>query len=228
MRTIEIDGLFNVRSSSAAAPWLVRSGAPEALTDSGADALRRLGVTMIIDLREGDEAGVSTHGIQVVSVPLYGETAPATGHLEDVYESLLRDRGTALAAAVGAVADADGAVLVHCTAGKDRTGLVVALARLAAGHDASDVIDDYVLSGATVRPIREPHALAIAEGQPATLRAQTLRLHLDSPREAMVHALDVIDRLGGAPRYLLDNGLDEQQLHRLRAKGSARRNGAEA
>ena len=42
-------------------------------------------------------------------------------------------------------------VLVHCTAGKDRTGIVVALALLAVGVDRQAVVDDYARSEANLR-----------------------------------------------------------------------------
>lgn len=221
MRTIGIDGLFNTRATSASAPWLIRTGAPDLLSAEGVSALRALGVSVIVDLREPSEIGVAEHGIPVRSVGIYGAKPPQTGRLEDVYETLLRERGGALATAVGFIADADGAALVHCTAGKDRTGLVVALARLAAGDSAEQVVEDYVLSEPDVRPIREQHALALARELPAAQRDETLRLHLASPREAIEHALAVIDELGGAARYLAENGLTDVQYHALRRKREA-------
>ncbi|MDD7928518.1 tyrosine-protein phosphatase [Microbacterium thalli] len=218
MLAIDIDGLFNVRATRARAPWLVRSGAPEALTDAGAAALAELGVSVILDLREPSEHGPVRHGIPVRSVPLYGTEPPATGGLEAIYEHLLRERGHALARAVGVVAEADGAALVHCTAGKDRTGLVVALARRAAGATADEIVADYVLSAPHVRPIRAAHAELIAQGLPGADRAGVLRLHLESPPEAIAHALAVIDELGGAERYLRDHGLRDEQMTALRRK----------
>lgn len=221
MRTIGIDGLFNARATSASAPWLIRTGAPETLSAEGVSTLRALGVSVIIDLREPSEIGVAGHGIPVRSVGIYGVEPPQTGRLEDVYETLLRERGVALATAVGIIADAEGAALVHCTAGKDRTGLVVALARLAAGESTEQVVADYVLSEPDVRSVREPHALAVVSELPAAERDETLRLHLASPREAIEHALDVIEELGGAVAYLTRNGLTDAQCHELRRKREA-------
>lgn len=218
MRTIGIDGLFNARATSARMPWLIRTGAPESVSAEGIATLHALGVSVIIDLRESSETGASDHGIPVRSVRIYGATPPQTGRLEDVYEALLRERGHALATAVGLIADADGAALVHCTAGKDRTGLVVALARLAAGDATEQVVADYVLSEPDVRSVREPHALAVARDLPAAERDETLRLHLASPREAIEHALGVIDEFGGADAYLTRNGLRDEQLAALRRK----------
>jgi len=221
MRVIGIDGLFNARATSARRPWLIRTGAPENISAEGIAALRTLGVSVVVDLREPSETGTASHGFPVRSVGIYGTQPPQTGRLEEIYEELLRERGNALARAVGLVADAEGAALVHCTAGKDRTGLVVTLARLAAGESRDRVISDYVLSAADVRVVREEHALAMARALPAEERAETMRLHLESPREAIEHALTVIDQLGGSEEYLLRKGLREQQLAALRRKHEA-------
>jgi len=50
-------------------------------------------------------------------------------------------------AALRSIAYSEGAVLVHCAAGKDRTGVVVALALVVAGVSAQAVVDDYAASG---------------------------------------------------------------------------------
>lgn len=195
-----------------------RTGATEGLSVSGVEALRSQGVSVIVDLREPFERGTVAHDIPVRVVSVYGENPPETGKLEDIYEGLLRTRGAALTQAVSVIADAQGAALVHCTAGKDRTGLVVALARLAAGVTADEVINDYVRSGDEVRPIRARHAEKIAANADADERAEILRLHLDSPREAIAFAFDVIAEHGGAADYLLSHGLAAQQLAALREK----------
>lgn len=218
MRVIEVGGLFNVRTSSHTTPWLMRSGSAESITPDGAATLRALGVRAVLDLREPSEMGSVVHGLPVRSVQLYGTEPPATGRLEEIYESLLRDRGRALADAVKVIADVEGGVLVHCTAGKDRTGLVVALAQLAAGASPSEVIEDYTLSAPEVRAARETFALRVAETIPGANRAETLRLHLDSPPEAIQHAMSVIDELGGAEAYLLAHGLHPDDLTALRRK----------
>lgn len=218
MREIEVEGLFNVRVIGDDRPWLLRTGAPEGIRPAGVDTLRALGVSVIIDLREKTERGLVTHGIPVRGVSIYGTTPPDIGRLEDIYEALLRERGDALARAVAEIADAEGIAVVHCTAGKDRTGLVVALARLAAGEIEADVIADYERSGDQVRPVRAGHAQGIAAAAAVEERGEILRLHLESPAEAMQHAVHVIDAFGGAARYLRAHGLSEGRLELLREK----------
>jgi len=218
MTTIDVDGLFNVRAIGGSAPWIVRSGSSDALTADGSATLRSLGVTRILDLRERSEVRPERSDLPVVAVEIYGETPPSSGRLEDIYEALLRERGGALTAAVGAIADSDGGVLVHCTAGKDRTGLVVALARLVAGESAEEVVRDYALSGPGVRLHREAVAREIVATLDETERAETLRLHLESPAEALRHALTVIDALGGVEVYVRTHGLSAAQSASLRRK----------
>ncbi|WP_181064495.1 tyrosine-protein phosphatase [Pseudoclavibacter sp. AY1F1] len=218
MRAIEIDGLFNARAADATTPWIVRAGSPDALTVGGETALRDLGVSLILDLRERAESGIRDHGIPVRQVPLYGSEPPVAGRLEDIYETLLRVRGGALAEAVAVLANAEHGVLVHCTAGKDRTGLVVALAQLVGGASESEVVADYARSGAEVRAVREPFALAVAAAYPSEQRDEILRLHLDSPPAAIEYALDVLRELGGAEAYLRGHGLTDEQVGALRGK----------
>lgn len=213
-----LDGSYNARAIGAKhAPWLVRAAALDELTADGERALRDRGVDLVIDLREPSERSKRRHSLTVQSLPLYGKRPPTSGTIESVYTGLVRDRGPQLAAAVIAIAEHPGTAVVHCTAGKDRTGLVVALARLAAGEPRCDVLDDYARSGSTVRPARRElvaqqlDALDLA----ATARADAERLHLDSPAEALLVALDFVDQLGGAHSYLLRHGARTEHFSAL-------------
>lgn len=222
MSSITIEGTFNARWSEPASRGghrLARAAALDEVGPVGAAQLRALGVARVVDLREEGERGSAGHGVPVASVPLYRlpDGPPLTGSLEQVYDFLLRERGNELAEAVASIATAPGAVLVHCTAGKDRTGLVVALALLAAGHSEADVVADYALS-AGVRVRRSVHAhavLADLDLEPVAHR-DALRLHLDSPPAAMVHALRTLAVEGGAEAYLRRHGLTDDHLLALR------------
>ncbi|PRI12594.1 tyrosine-protein phosphatase [Leucobacter massiliensis] len=223
MQLIRLDGSYNARGIGAPErPWLVRSAALDGLTASGERTLRGLGVDLVIDLREPQEHGARAHGLAVRELPLYGEAPPRAGTLEDVYARLIRDRGERLAAAVAAIAEHPGTVAVHCTAGKDRTGLVVALARLAAGEARAEILADYAASGVAVRAARS--ALVADQIAPLRLsreaRREAERLHLDSPAAALGLALEQLDALGGAERYLLRHGATPAQLAELAARAA--------
>lgn len=220
MAAVTLDGAYNVRTTGLTGVF--RGAALDALTPAGAAAFTALDVCVVIDLREDVERGQVRHAARVIHNPIYRlpDGPPLTGTLEAVYEQMLQTRGPELTAAVAAMASAHGAVFVHCSAGKDRTGLVVALALLAAGLPRSEVIADYVLSAERVAPHRRDHArfvlseLALTDAQ----RAASLRLHLDSPEAALRFALALLDELGGSVAYLRRHGLTSAHIERLRAR----------
>lgn len=226
MHTLEIDGSYNTRyCGTPGSPWLIRSAHLDAITPAGEHTLRELGLSTVVDLRDRSETVHRRHTLPTVDVPIYApETgAPTTGTLEGVYAALLADRGAALTAAVREIAAARGPVLVHCAAGKDRTGLVVALVLEIAGYDRADVIADYAASASAVAPART----ALTEALLAQLRldahdhAAARRLHLDSPAEAIESALAAIDAHGGAAEYVRGHGLEESAITALRAHHGA-------
>jgi len=223
MSAIAIEGTYNARwatLSPGATPWLARAASLDPVGAAGGDRLADLGIGLVLDLREQDERAEPRHGIAVTHVPLYRLPAgpPQSGSLEQVYDFLLTERARQLAEAVAVIADSPTPVLVHCTAGKDRTGLVVALALLAAGHDEADVVADYSMSAGVVRARRREiaeEALGALDLDAAS-HAAALRLHLDSPAEAMEHALRTVSSLGGAEAFLIHNGLTAERLQSLR------------
>ena len=132
------------------------------------------------------------------------------------YMGYLRQRPDSIVAAVRAIACARGAVLVHCAAGKDRTGVVVALALDAAGVDRATIVADYLATAERIDAI-------IAR----LLRSSLYRDELegnDSRRHAPVpgtieRVLELVDeRHGGSVAWLLANGLDESELQLLRRR----------
>lgn len=224
-RPVTLAGAFNARafvSSSTGRPWLVRSSALDALTPDGARALRALGVGRVVDLRDPGEGGPASHDVDIVAIPVYGFAGgvPELGRLEELMERVLVTRAETLARIVGTIADSSVPVSVHCTIGKDRTGLVIALAMLAAGAPEEDVIDDYALSGAEVLPHRrELVARMLAErGLAAAEAAEAWRLNVQSPPEVMRAVIAWLATRGGAAAFLRDHGVTEDALSRLRAR----------
>lgn len=219
---ISLPGVRNARvAADVEGAWLLRSGSLDELGRGGALTLRRLGVTRVIDLREPGERRPARHGIEVVEVPLYDrpEGVPTTGELEAVYGFLIRERGHRLAAAVAAIAETEGRVLVHCAVGKDRTGLVVALALLAAGVSEDDVVGDYAVSAAGLADLRAAVEERLAPlGLSGAERTAALRLHLESPTGALTAVLGGLGGAAGVIRYLREHGASIEQLELLRAR----------
>ena len=88
-------------------------------------------------------------GPRLVNLPLLQALRPGwqdSQTLVGLYELVLTDASDLLVELVGEVAAAEGPVLVHCAAGKDRTGIAVALLLGLLGVDRGDVVDDYLLT----------------------------------------------------------------------------------
>jgi protein tyrosine/serine phosphatase len=139
-----------------------------------------------------------------------------TSTMGALYLDMLDARPELFAAALGAIADADpGAVVVHCAAGKDRTGLVVALALTVAGAERDIVAADYALTAERLAPYVEQE-LALVEDEK---QRAWFRKHQSTPAEFMTGVLDHLeDRYGGVTAYLRSGGMTEEQLTALRER----------
>jgi len=87
-----------------------------------------------------------------------------------------------------AILEAQGAVLIHCFAGKDRTGIVAAMLELLAGASEQEVIQDYLAS------------------------------EVDTKVSSIRIVLDQIAEFGGIETYLSWCGLEESQIQKLKQK----------
>jgi protein tyrosine/serine phosphatase len=132
------------------------------------------------------------------------------------YMSYLRLRPDSIVGSMRTIANADGAVLVHCAAGKDRTGVVVALALDAAGVEREIIVADYL---ATAERIEEIVARLIASPlYRAELEGHDPRQHAPLPG-TIDRVLELIDeRHGGSAAWLAANGLSDTDLERLRRR----------
>lgn len=230
-------GGLPVDGGAVAAGRLYRSDALSELDDDGRAAFASLGISRVVDLRDALELErqptvLGPSGPPIVHVPVYRAADPvailraaggAGADLDGLYTSMLDASGANLAEAVTAVAEAPvGAVLVHCTAGKDRTGVVIALLLDLLGVPADRIVDDYAatehnLSGAWAeRMLLRAGELAAAHG--VALSPGLRQILVASPPEAMRGVLRRLRELGGAERYLVDSGLAPDVPARLRQR----------
>ncbi len=104
-------------------------------------------------------------------------------------------------------------MLIHCTAGKDRTGMVVALIHHALGVSRDDIVADFMLSS------REPGLMAMAPAlveEVGSTISLTLAEHLLDVRPSYLSAfLDEIEALGSIDTYLDTIGLNAAGRERL-------------
>jgi protein-tyrosine phosphatase len=129
------------------------------------------------------------------------------------YMSYLLRRPDSIIAAIRAIATAEGSVLVHCAAGKDRTGVVVAVALDAAGVDRGAIVRDYLATRDRIEAIMA--RLLSSPTYRAELEGHDPQSHAPVPgtMERLLHLID--DRLGGSGPWLAANGLSEAELEQL-------------
>ncbi|PRY32276.1 tyrosine-protein phosphatase [Pseudosporangium ferrugineum] len=189
----DVGGLPTVDGASIRAGALLRSDHHARLTPAAMERIRAAGVSRIVDLRwphELDEHPSPFAGDPVyVHVPLLMD--PITyDYTDESYGPLLDHNRKHVAAAFRAVATAPpGGVLVHCHGGRDRTGIVVALALAAAGVAPAAIAEDYALTAdalaATMLNTLD-HAEREYGGVEAYLRtAGVTRSEIDAVRERL-------------------------------------------
>ena len=233
---IPVNGTYNFRDVGgyAAAGGAVRSGklfrsdGLARLGEEGRRSLEELGVRVVIDLRDDFEVSAMPDdldglGITVLRLPVFegsgASQATVGATLVDLYEKILLQHRDVVITALREVADtADEAVVVHCTAGKDRTGIVVALALLAVGVDRATVIADYALTQQNLDGPWLEGMIALVEGYGVQVTPDLRIILGGSPPEAMETVIDLLERrFGGAREYLLEGGMDEVELAKLRS-----------
>ncbi|MBT2485474.1 MULTISPECIES: tyrosine-protein phosphatase [unclassified Microbacterium] len=231
MTVLDIDGVNNVRDVGGIPTddggrirpgVLLRSGQLSGATTNGATALRR-SIQHIIDLRDGEEVAAEPteiEGPDTTHLPLFLGSVRSffetDTSLDDLYLHLLEESGDRLVAAIRIIAQG-APTLVHCTVGKDRTGVTVALALSAVGADREAVIADYALTASQLPEQRSQRIAAYLRAQhPEAVHA--VALATESPAPVMRHLLEQIDeRWGSAAGYLRASGMTEDELAALRS-----------
>jgi protein-tyrosine phosphatase len=190
-----------------------------------------MGLRVAIDLRSERERHAEPCGLpwlRTLAVPLIQERAagatrpevrPDDGaqFLAELYRDILTESATQLGDVLRALGAVDGVpAVVHCSAGKDRTGMVIAVLLTVLGVDEETVLDDYVLSSRYRSEQRVAELIASLgdSGIPAGLAAGLM----GTPRWAMAEALaSVRPQFGGMDSYLADAaGLQRWEIERLR------------
>lgn len=224
----DLGGLDTVEGGKTRPGVLFRSDSFHTASPADIDHLvNGVRLASIIDLRsESEVAADRTNPLMPASIryhhlPIAGgpggaiEAAPSELRLATRYMEYLDQHVPSIVGAARAVADAEGAPsVVHCRAGKDRTGVVVGMLLASVGVKPQEIAVDYSLTTAAMKRIMEglkasPHYSANVKRLPPEMYS--------SEASTMTAFLTMVDdRHGGAARWLVDNGLPSQSLRTLR------------
>lgn len=208
-----------------------RAGRQDRMTPDDLAKLKSMGISTQIDLRKPEEAaeqgagplpdlGANYHNIAVIPdggsdqlARLVGDTGISgkryLGYLEFGPTSWLRMFELfANAAALP--------LLIHCTAGKDRTGVSTAFLLSVLGVDRTIIEADYILTNRDVP--RQVDFIETNVGLPEGMDRAAMSHAAGVPEEAMADFLDGLDeRWGGTLNYLREIGITEQQMTAIRS-----------
>lgn len=223
-------GLRTVHGARIRPGVLLRSAQLSGLDERGHAVLRELRVADVHDLRGLHEIDNIGHDNLPADVRLrvtpfdsrMGAAPPhdaggTTGlaHMLEVYRVFpkLPEANAAITEIAESIARGHGAVLVHCAAGKDRTGWAVATILRAVGVVEDDIYADYLLSNQAVPALRA--MLAETLGRGAEPSADLLGVR----EEYLRTATDAVRNLhGDHDAYVEAVGIDAKLLHRLRER----------
>ncbi len=205
----------------------VRSDNLGNLTPAGRQALVDYGVTTVLDLRSESEVQSSPSPfatreargpVLYLNLPLVDDmTAPRLAELpgiQDTYIAMLEHRQRAIGAIFNAMAAAEGGVVFHCFAGKDRTGLIAAMVLAVAGVETHAIAADFAETDVYLA-VRYQQWLSAA----APERRERMRADLQCPPERILAILDHLERnWDGVQNFLVAAGVAAAAISRLGAR----------
>ena len=196
---------------------LYRTDAFDRLTVASQRHLLDLGLRTVIDLRwphELDEAPnvfASDNRVRYRSIPLLDDDPTPRLGLAGTYRHMFDERGSQLAQVVRELLRENGTpAVIGCAAGKDRTGVAIALVLDAVGVPRDVIVEDYALSAAIYAGPVDVDGLEGWRAAPVIV---------ECPPEYMAEALEHLERHhGGAAALLGQHGITAADLDALRVR----------
>lgn len=216
----------------------VRSEAPVDLPEGDLDYLRAYGVTASVDLRSTGEVRSRpsdlAQAMPYYHRPLFNEAAMA-GSMKHPpkqigwgaqYISMAEESRAWARDVLTIAAENPGALLYHCTTGKDRTGLMTCYLLSVAGVGRADIAADYCVSQVFLEPVYEKMRsgkmrLGLPQGAGGQMPPMPKmdESFFQTPASAMLALIDYLDETyGGVVEYLRTIGVEEAVLDALRQK----------
>jgi protein-tyrosine phosphatase len=194
---------------------LMRTDALDRLPPSSQQELLALGLKQVIDLRWPEELAeapsvfATTGAVRYTNIPLLADDPGPNANLIGIYRRVFDERAGELATIVRVLLAPGGVpAVIGCAAGKDRTGVTIALLLATVGVPHDVIAEDYALS-------RELFAMAVDDAHLIDWRAEPA--DLEAPPEYILAALQHLDHRHGGPAALLAaHGMSDGEIDRLR------------
>lgn len=244
--TRDLGGIITADGRKIKQGLLFRSGDLSALSDSDIKKLESFKFNLVVDLRTETErsknpdkpiSGARVLNLQVVDEEILGITRNGDNSVDDLieilkdesfdiisfmskmYETIINSKAAAEAYSKffkGILANDTGAVLWHCSAGKDRAGMAAAFILMALGVSRETIIEDYLLTNQFAgKKLLEIIKLKTDDADVVKKADIMLSVHRDYI-ESVYH---VIDERGGEARFLSEClGVADSEIQTLKRR----------
>ena len=248
MQNLSIQGLINARDLGGLVTTdgkqvrkrkLIRADALNNLTSAGIEKLRDYGLNTIIDLRTETERDEKPDpGIQDVAmlqIPIFEEETAGITREKDstakmssvpdmsrLYRHMVSDDHSVaqLAKVVTAIMKVNtGCVLFHCTAGKDRTGVVAMLLLGILGVSDEDILEDYIYTNATGADVAYAYSNMVLKKTGNEALAESVKRAFLADESYLLGAMSVIEGCGGYDQFFRKQlGVADEEIDHFRKR----------
>lgn len=194
---------------------IIRSDVPYNLTKEEIDKVLNLNIDTVIDFRTEAEIQKKPcvfngmENINYYNIPMYGgDKMPESAELiAPGYFKMIEDKES-IYKIMKIILNSKKGVLYHCTAGKDRTGVISALILSLVGVSKEDIAEDYYISWNNIRPLIDE----ILEKNPDFII-------FENKKEYILDFLDMLyNKYGSVDKYLRSIGLTEEEIYKIKTK----------
>lgn len=246
-RFIELAGSINFRdfggyrTPDGIVKWrkLFRCGSLAMIEPSRYEDFGRLGITVICDLRRDDEVElnpsptgplfdcrrhipIAPGSSEMLRESLEDPSQTAADRMKfmmDITRELARNHHEEYRQLFEALLDSEDGFLLHCSAGKDRTGFGAALILTALGVDEETVMEDYLLSNRAVQALFDRARERIRENYGEQVDDESILIISGVREEYLLAAFEeVVQSHGSLNAYLQEIGVDENVKRTLRRR----------
>lgn len=241
MPELKVEGTYNMRDLGGYITkdddivkhkTLIRSGNLDKLPETSQNTLLDYGIQTIIDVRDEWEAEnypnpfVSYDEVKYYNLPLIGDALSNDEgfqvdtrdyvHLNELYIKYIDRCQPQIGQIISTVSDSEMGIVIHCHAGKDRTGIIVALILSVIGIKDDEIANDYALSNQNIQHlISEWRAYEKSKGYDM----EQFERNNSSLPETIIETLGHIrENYGSVGDYLRRCGLSKEQLSCLKDK----------
>jgi protein-tyrosine phosphatase len=234
-RVLKLEGAYNVRdlggyqtADGRITQWgrVFRADGLHKLSQQDQQALVSLGIRTVVDLRHtneiqkmknvfADSEYMAYHNVSLINPA--ATIKPSIQSLGDMYVNILDECQPLIRRVFELLADDEkDAVLFHCTAGKDRTGIISGLLLELVGVPYEVIMDDYAMTADYIAPLMdELRGYSRQESVPVEVSEKFLGCGRENMLMMLTHLKEAY---GGGELFLLAIGLSEPILTSLKRK----------